>query len=550
MNSLSLPIRAGSTGQPLFCEHLSCAKQSRQTLVLIHGWGFDRNVWRGCIPALRQWANLVLVDLPGCGSSPAGDYNLDILLPTLADSLPAHAVWVGWSLGGTVATAFAQRYPERIDALVCIATNPHFLASDNWPNAMDVQQFEEFGALLETDANRGLQRFDALQCGARNAARAGRRQLRALFKGQLSRAQSTLTTLRDGLQLLADSDNRVALTELRIPCLHLLGESDLLVPVSVQDSLVRLVPEHRVEVCVDGSHLLPLTHSSWLCEVLAGFLGHSGSLASIDTGSQLNKSRIARSFSRAAVTYDRSAQLQERVGEILIERCAGSPQSHPVESLVDLGSGTGALMPALCSHYPGAQYLAVDIAEGMLRYARSRGRAGDAWICADAEDLPLASASIDLVFSSLAIQWCENYPALFGEIFRVLKPGGRFVFSSLGPETLHELRRAWSQVDDYTHVNTFHDASILQAAIAGSGFASQEVESIQLTLNYPELRQLTGELKGIGAHNLNPGAPSGLTSPARIRKFRAAYEEQRVNGLIPATYQVLIGQIFKAELMV
>jgi len=249
----------------------------------------------------------------------------------------------------------------------------------------------------------------------------------------------------------------------------------------------------------------------------------------------LDKHRIADSFSRAALSYDDAAELQREVGHRLLQRM---PDAQP-RTLMDLGSGTGYFTPLLRSRYRGSTLISLDLAHGMLDYARRhRPDAQGAWICGDAEQLPLADDSLDLVFSSLAIQWCEQPDRLFAEIARVLKPGGRFIAATLGPGTLHELRRAWAAVDGHTHVNRFLPQTLLEASMpAALGVRGFDIE--RQVLLYPELRQLTQSLKGIGAHNMNQGQPTGLTGRARIQAFRAAYEAQRTDaGLLPATYEV------------
>ena len=167
-------------------------------------------------------------------------------------------------------------------------------------------------------------------------------------------------------------------------------------------------------------------------------------------------------------------------------------------------------------------------------------------MCGDAEKLPFADASVDCIFSSLAIQWCEDNPALFSEIYRVLKPGGKMFFSTLGPATLAELKLAWSAVDEYVHVNRFASYDDLQEAAISAGFDALQLTEEIITLEYSQLKNLTRELKGIGAHNMNEGRPAGLTGRKRIKKLLTAYENQRnENGLLPATYQVWYGVLEK-----
>lgn len=250
----------------------------------------------------------------------------------------------------------------------------------------------------------------------------------------------------------------------------------------------------------------------------------------------IDKQRVADSFSRAANTYDDSAELQRDVGSQLLS-CL--PEAKTIEVVLDLGCGTGFFTPALKQQYPDAQLLNLDLAQGMLKFARDhRPAANTHWLCADAESLPLADNSVDLIFSSLAIQWCENLPQLFAEIDRVLKPGGRFCFATLGPDTLHELKSAWQAADTYVHVNKFETASALYDALPATLAVAAFTEEPKV-LRYQALKHLTDELKGIGAHNMNSGQQTGLTGREKVKRFKLAYEAQRMqDGYLPATYQV------------
>jgi len=257
-----------------------------------------------------------------------------------------------------------------------------------------------------------------------------------------------------------------------------------------------------------------------------------------------DKKRVADSFSRAACSYDSVAELQRDVGHELLKRL---PNVTP-QVIMDLGSGTGYFTPRLKQRYPEAFTISLDLAEGMLNFSREkRPLENTVWLCGDAECLPLADNSVDLIFTSLAIQWCEQTDKLFAEIARVLKPGGQFIFSTLGPDTLHELRSAWAQVDDQVHVNEFIDWRDLHAAVPDL-LRVESLETEYRVCRYARLRELTNELKGIGAHNMNAGQPSGLTGRARIKAFSDAYETQRhPEGYLPATYHVYYGVLVRQQ---
>jgi malonyl-CoA O-methyltransferase len=118
----------------------------------------------------------------------------------------------------------------------------------------------------------------------------------------------------------------------------------------------------------------------------------------------------------------------------------------------------------LASRFAESHGVALDIAEGMLDHARPLGGAQH-FIAGDAERLPLQDSTCDLIFSSLAVQWCADFEAVLSEAFRVLKPGGIFAFASLCVGTLFELRDSWRQVDGLVHVNRFREFAAMNKCV-------------------------------------------------------------------------------------
>lgn len=254
-----------------------------------------------------------------------------------------------------------------------------------------------------------------------------------------------------------------------------------------------------------------------------------------------DKRQVAASFSRAAASYDSVAELQRAVGRELLGRL---PTDHAPDRWLDVGCGTGHFTRALAQRFNGSEGLALDIAQGMLDHARPLGGASH-FIAGDAECLPLRDASCDLVFSSLAVQWCVDFGAVLSEASRVLKPGGVMAFASLCVGTLYELRDSWREVDGMVHVNRFREFSTYQQLCADSGLKVLSLQRCPHVLHYPDVRSLTHELKALGAHNLNPGRPGGLTGRARILALIDAYEQFRQRQGLPATYQVVYAVLEK-----
>ena len=265
-------------------------------------------------------------------------------------------------------------------------------------------------------------------------------------------------------------------------------------------------------------------------------------LSAVPLASHLpDKRRVAVSFSRAAASYDSVAELQRAVGFELISRL---PEHLNPSRWLDVGCGTGYFSRVLGQRFAHSEGLALDIAQGMLAYARPLGGATH-FIAGDAECLPLRANSCDVVFSSLALQWCADFDAVLSEALRVLKPGGALAFASLCVGTLSELRDSWRVVDGQVHVNRFREFDTYQQLCASSGLKVLSLQRQPHVLHYPQLRQLTHELKALGAHNLNPGRPDGLTGRSRLQGLVAAYEQFRQPQGLPATYQVVYGILEK-----
>jgi malonyl-CoA O-methyltransferase len=256
----------------------------------------------------------------------------------------------------------------------------------------------------------------------------------------------------------------------------------------------------------------------------------------------IDLARVRRSFGRSAGAYDAAAVLQKRVRDELLERLDVVRLEPAV--VLDLGAGTGHASLALKRRYRSSQVIALDLAEGMLREAGRRQTLLRRFrrVCGNAAALPLRDASVDLVVSNLMLQWCNEPDAVFRECRRVLRPGGLLTFTTFGPDTLSELRRAWAAADGHTHVNRFIDMHDLGDALVRSGLAEPVMDVERYTLTYAEVRDLMRDLKAIGAHNANAGRPRGLTGKGALARMTAAYENLRHDGRLPATYEVVYGQ--------
>ena len=270
-----------------------------------------------------------------------------------------------------------------------------------------------------------------------------------------------------------------------------------------------------------------------------------------------DKQQVRASFERAAESYDAAAVLQREVSDRMAERLDYIKLQPQV--ILDAGSGTGYGSAELRRRYPDARVVELDLAHAMLCASREKQRAGQGmlsrlfkpqqpWqVCADVERLPLADSSVDMIWSSLTIQWLNLPDAVFAEFHRVLKPGGMVLFATLGPDTLYELRAAFGAADGRNHVNQFIDMHDLGDAMLSSGLSEPVMDMEKIVMTYASAREVMQDLKSIGAHNVTAGRGRGLLGKHAWQRVCDAYEGYRRDGQLPATYEVLYGHAWKGE---
>ena len=510
----------------------ACELQSplSEDIVLLHGWGTHSDSWLPLIPALQKIGNVIALDLPGFGESASiPNFNLDAVLPLIAEQLPAKCVLIGWSLGGVLAVQLAARFPEKIKRLVTLAANVKFVATESFQTAMVPAVNNQFNQAFESDAQAALKLFSGLLAQ-------GDLNERALLKKVRSFINPTVVNDNwlQALKFLGEIDNRDIFSKLTQQGLHLLAEKDALVPVTARETMSALNSKQQVEIIPEAAHAVHWSNPELVIRSIMNFL--------LDSPVLLNKKQVADSFSRAAGTYDSVADLQRYVGELLFEFVEKDTDAKVV---IDLGCGTGYFTPQLQNVYPDALIVGVDIAEGMLHFSAEHHSQQKNWLCADADFLPLATNSVDIIFSNFALQWCSDLPHLFAELKRVLKPSGQCIFTSLGPATLQELKAAWKKVDSHVHVNQFQESQQLISHLNQAGFQVIYFDNKTEVMKFEHLSDLTRSLKNLGAHNVNPGRATGLMGRKRIQEFKQAYESFRQNNALPATYDIFYVKVKK-----
>lgn len=276
---------------------------------------------------------------------------------------------------------------------------------------------------------------------------------------------------------------------------------------------------------------------------------------------RIDKMRARTAFGRAADTYDAAAVLQKLVREEMLGRLDLVKLDPQV--ILDAGCGTGLASHALQKRYPKSQVVSLDFAYPMLQKARStRGDAGvvqqlkslfggnkQNLLCADIEALPLADSSVGMVWSNVAIQWCNDLDAALQEFHRVLQPEGLLMFSTFGPDTLRELRVATDAAsgNQYTSVSRFIDMHDIGDALVRAGFSAPVLDVERFTLTYDDVKSVMRDLKSIGAHNATDGRARGLMGKAYFAKLAQSYEQFRQDGKLPATFEVVYAHAWRGK---
>ncbi|MFC5771261.1 methyltransferase domain-containing protein [Thauera sinica] len=258
-----------------------------------------------------------------------------------------------------------------------------------------------------------------------------------------------------------------------------------------------------------------------------------------------HKQAVRSAFDRAAASYDGAAAVQREICHRLAGFAATAPCGGTPRRVLDAGCGTGYGLGLLASLCPQAELFALDFAPAMLARLASgrpekttRGTA-PGLVCGDLEALPLAGGTMDAVWSSLALQWCDPALAL-GEIARVLRPGGVAWLATLGPATLCELRAAFAAVDDAEHVIRFHPLERWREEAARAGLDEAAAAAPRVHALAPDLRRLLRDIKAIGAHSVGGGPRPALTR-AHWRRLESRYEaHRRPDGMLPATYDLIL----------
>jgi malonyl-CoA O-methyltransferase len=271
------------------------------------------------------------------------------------------------------------------------------------------------------------------------------------------------------------------------------------------------------------------------------------------TAGFVDRRHVARRFSRAAPTYGEGDFLVREIDRRMQERL--DYVSLQPKRIVDLGCSRGGSFAGLSARYPEAELIGLDISPAMLAAGLQQrpgwqrwlgiGRSGDpVRLAADAAHLPLKSRSAAMVWSNLLLHWLDDPIPALAEAHRVLEIGGLLMFSTLGPDTLRELRSAFA--DGYAHTQRFADMHDLGDMLVGCGFADPVMDMEVVTLTYDDFDAMLAELRAAGSACAMKARRHGLTGRQAWSTARTAYESMRRDGRLPATFEIIYGHAWKA----
>ncbi len=243
------------------------------------------------------------------------------------------------------------------------------------------------------------------------------------------------------------------------------------------------------------------------------------------------KKQLAKSFGRAASTYDFHADFQQQVLSYLLSMLPSSDFKH----VMDLGCGTGNALKELANN--SDRLIGVDLSENMLDMARQKMPDVN-FICADAEALPFSNNAFDLIFSSLAIQWCQSHLSLFKEIKRIIDFNGWWCFSTLCEGSMYEMGEAWKQVDGRLHSNQYPSSDKILSDLAESGLEIYQQEVKTITMRFRTVQDAVYSVKKVGASVITENNHRSSVTPSTWKEFVEQYSAFHDGIGIPLSYRV------------
>lgn len=265
-----------------------------------------------------------------------------------------------------------------------------------------------------------------------------------------------------------------------------------------------------------------------------------------NSDSKQQTEQVKKHFSDSAFTYKESAQLQYKVGSQLLEMVeAAKSNNNKSGYCVDLGCGPGLFTPELASQFETV--IALDLSMSMLQINAQTNAQTHHKVQANAQSLPLLNQTVDVIYSSLMIQWCD-FNRVINQIHKALKPGGKAFIATLVKGSLFQLEHAWQQVDNDTHIHDYLTHKQIASMLKTIPWSKASTKQVAQTFWFKNAKSLALELKSLGANYVKGRQHKGLITKTSWQAMEQAYRDKfydQQHQAVPATYQVLYIELTK-----
>tara|TARA_B100000787_G_scaffold150662_1_gene123337 strand:+ start:259 stop:1059 length:801 start_codon:yes stop_codon:yes gene_type:complete len=257
----------------------------------------------------------------------------------------------------------------------------------------------------------------------------------------------------------------------------------------------------------------------------------------------IDKDYKRKVFDRHAKTYDQYSSLQNKISDNLFKKL-DLIELKP-NLILDLGCGTGRNGRIMKEKYKNIKIINYDFSVNMLLEAKKKqykilDNKSD-FVCGDIEELSFSENTFDVIWSTSSLQWCNNLSDIFKKAKVILKPGGLFIFSTFGPNTLFELRNITKKISNYQKTNNFLGALSIEDKLINEGFIDPIVDSEEFCLTYKDINKLFLDLRKIGATSGFKNRKIGLSGKSFLKLISDGYKEYSYDGIFPATYEAIYG---------
>jgi len=263
----------------------------------------------------------------------------------------------------------------------------------------------------------------------------------------------------------------------------------------------------------------------------------------------IDKEYKRKVFDRHATTYDQHSSLQNKISDNLFKKLDLIEVSPNL--ILDLGCGTGRNGIIMKEKYQNMRLINYDFSVNMLQEAKKNehkilGNKSE-FVCGDIEELSFSENTFDIIWSTSCLQWCNNLSDTFRKIQASLKPGGLFIFSTFGPNTLFELKNITKKISNYQKTNDFIDTLSIEGILVNEGFINTVIDSEEFCLTYKDINKLFLDLKNIGATSGFENKKIGLSGKSYLKLIIDGYKEYSFNGIFPATYEAVYGYAWNSD---